>query len=162
MVLDTAKMMEHQAKEDGRNRLGIKVLKHSGEAEMAVLTWEELPKLKLVVNHLHNYVSDKFVGDLGREIMQLSGVAYHLEKGHRKIDTGILKAEINRLIKKRKTGIEYGPELLASLSQTVEELFMSRRHSPRTLIDILSIAMFIERVTFISNLPKTKLYDNPN
>lgn len=156
VVLDTARMMEHKAKEDGRNRLGIKVLKHSGEAESAVLTWKEIPKLKLVIDHLQQYVSNKFVGDLAQEIMQLSGTSYILGEGARKINPDMLKAEINRIIKKRKTTNEYDSTLQMDLNQTAIELFGERSKTPRTFIDLLSIAMFIKRTAFIEPTPQNQ------
>lgn len=147
LVLETARMMEHAAKDAGRNRLGIKVLMHSSGAETAVMTWEELPKMKLVVDHLQRHVSDKFVGDLAREIMQVSGIAYLEQEGTNTLPQEAWEAELKRLIKKRKTEPTYDPALLAS---TIIELLDAepRYEEPRMLIDLLSIAMFIERTTF--------------
>lgn len=120
-VLQRVREMEQSAKSDGRNRLAIAVLKHSGESNEAIIPWDlatdsegklyckNVDNLKRIIEYLtpkekkkQATFSDTFIRNIERELYLLTnqdGTLYEGGEHDLKIST-LAHAEIKRLIKR--------------------------------------------------------------
>jgi CRISPR/Cas system-associated protein Cas10 (large subunit of type III CRISPR-Cas system) len=120
-VLQRVREMEKSAKNDGRNRLAIAVLKHSGESHEAIIPWhltkdsegkrycKNVDNLKRIIDYLtpkeknkQAAFSDTFIRSIERELYLLTnqdGTLYEGGEYDLKIKT-LAHAEIKRLIKR--------------------------------------------------------------
>lgn len=161
VVLDTARMMEKKAKEDGRNRLGIKVLKHSGEAETWVGTWSpkdgkgdySVQHLALLVDaFLKKRCSNTFIGVLNRELVQITGLDPD-KPGRMPKQTDTTLRQIARQEILRSLNRSLSPKVSAeeadALRVAIRALYELSSDDPSNFIFGLRIAQFIAREQFL-------------
>ena len=160
VVLDTARMMEHEAKDAGRNRLGIKVLKHSGEAEEWIGTWSVKDgKGAFSVKHISTLTeaflkkrcSNTFISVLNRELMQLTGLDPNNpgrmpEQGDTRL-RGMARQEIIRSLN-RSIAPKTPKEDADSLMEAIKSLYEESSSNPSNFIFGLRVAQFLAREQF--------------
>lgn len=159
-VLQRARNMESEAKKhDGKNALGIAVMKHSGELQKAVIKWgigenviANLTELKRLHDSLdENLFSTAFIENLQRTFELIGFDESSRKKVHILDDifNEELRRFLNRATTKKETETKKQVDLIASFL-----IDFNSYHGLETTIDILQIVDFLYR--------KTKSHDNRN
>ncbi|MCB0650819.1 MAG: type III-B CRISPR-associated protein Cas10/Cmr2 [Saprospiraceae bacterium] len=167
-VLQKTREMEKKAKDEGRNRLAIAALKHSGEAHEAILPWDlknnesqNLIHLEAVVKHLTkpepnstSNFSETFIRNLERELYQLADNNGRLLEGelHNLMLVSLAEHEMKRLLK-RSLQKDKPEQLVDEILDHLKPLM--NKYSENDLmevpiynfIELLKITLFIKRKT---------------
>jgi CRISPR-associated protein Cmr2 len=136
-ALSAARGAENAAKDAGKDRLGVRVCRRSGEHTSAVLPWGLAPQLEKLVVAFAGGISDRWAYRLRGELPTLAGEL---------VPQGAFRAETRRLLlrieaeKKRKE--QFCSDVLAFLDD------LSSRRSTRCEVDFLNLcqtAAFLAR-----------------
>ncbi|MFM9947497.1 MAG: type III-B CRISPR-associated protein Cas10/Cmr2 [Saprospiraceae bacterium] len=172
-VLQKARDMEKQAKNAGRDRLGIAVMKHSGEANEAIVPWalkdgqsESLAHLKTILQNLKKPApkkqanfSETFIRSLDREFYLMSNEEGKLVEGDKQkyLLITLARAEINRLLKRSANVALSKDEKAQAIAQIEpalnyflqeEHIHDNRAEAPiENFIELLKVCLFIKRET---------------
>ena len=172
-VLQKARDMEKQAKNAGRDRLGIAVMKHSGEANEAIVPWalkdgqsESLRNLKTILDNLKKPAqkkqanfSETFIRSLDREFYLMSNEEGKLVEGDKQkyLLITLARAEINRLLK-RSANVALSKaekdQAIAKIEPALnyflqgESIHDNRTEAPiENFMELLKVCLFIKRET---------------
>ncbi len=139
IVLKKAEIMQSVAKEKGyRNAFAISVLKKSGESNETYFKWNELEKVKLIIEELKDNFSTKFLRSLAKEFYLLMN-----DKGV--VEEDLVASETERLLK-RACLIE--DKILKTQKTTLITntiVAMQDKASTARVLETLYICDFIER-----------------
>ena len=169
-ALEWAFTMEKEAKNKGRNRVGLAVLRHSGEITKSIVRWslndgvtmsKSVLKLFESFNDEHAKLSSKFINQLAREFLPFI-------QGNKNIDIYLIEnmifTELKRLIErsftfKRKPDESQNSfearksEIINAISENLviiwklstEDLLVEEHERAENFVNFLQILDFIER-----------------
>lgn len=148
MVLDRAKIMEHQAKDNGRNRYAMGVMKHSGSNLDTTLPWNvskifSLNSLKYIFERLeHNDFSTAFLLNLYNFFEQY-GVEMNKDLVKSKIKLYVAQS-LNKDSQDKDSLIE---EMKMQMFTLIEMFISKDKYDYKSFAHLLLILDFLKRKT---------------
>lgn len=175
-VLQRVREMEKRAKDDGRNRLAIAVLKHSGESHEAIIPWDlatdtenklfckNVANLEKIIFYLtpkekkkQAAFSDTFIRNAERELYLLTNQDGTLYEGGRnnQMLISLAKAEIKRLLKRSvNPALPNKDEICDDMYQLLTDFLPETENENRlrevsidNFMELMKVALFIKRKT---------------
>jgi CRISPR-associated protein Cmr2 len=146
IVLQEARNAEKSAKQSGRNALGLRILKHSGETHQSVMQWSDVKAeqtaghhadlLKQLLKGLQGSYSDQFIRALQLQTARLPD-------GFFRQNSELLKTELTRLVVRASGGTD---KKVAEewAEKTVFPLFEACKHDFRAFMDLLMSIHFLQ------------------
>jgi len=151
IVIDKVFEMGKKAKNEGRNRFAICLLKHSGQEKVGFIEWstnenlktEILIKLKDWMNKEREekrYISDIFIQKLKREFIKLKGAS---------VSEGIINTELKRLVTKAYNGPNEPKkeknDFINNFIENATKLYLGTIENIDNFTNLLEIASFMNK-----------------